>query len=89
MKDQKAKNDNRIKNSFCEFIQKLQDEIDERVLLDFDESESIHHEMLLLDPLFARETFSKNENMVRITKLCELNKISDENAAIHELKLFT
>lgn len=89
MEDEKAKKNSRIKNVFSKFIQKLLDQIDERVLLDFDESESIHHEMLLFDPLFAKETFSSDENLVRISQLCEINQISDENVAIHQLKQFT
>lgn len=91
VKEQKAAKNDRIKTIFREFIQKLRNAIDERVLSDFDgsESESIYRELLLFDPLFAKETFERNGNSTGIPLLCKINKISDENAAIRELKKFT
>lgn len=86
--DEKQKKINRITNSFHDFIERLQHEIDERILSQFDDSESIHHEILYLNPQSTVETFLTDENCVSLRKLCEINKISDENAAKDELKKF-
>lgn len=45
--------------------------------------------MSLLDPLTAEKQFSNRENLISLRKLCEINKISDEDSVINELKKFT
>lgn len=87
--DERQKKINLIKNTFFNFIQKLEDEIVEKVLTQFDDSDSIHHEMSFLDPLTAEEKYSNRENLISLRKLCEINKIPDEEAVINELKKFT
>lgn len=89
IEEQKAAKNDRIKAIFRDFIEKLRNAIDERVLSDFDGTESIYRELLLFDPLFAKEIFETDENSVGIPLLCEINKITDQNAAIRELKKFT
>lgn len=89
IKKQIESKNERIKAIFHEFIQKIQHAITERMLSDFDGSESIYRELLLFDPLFAKESFESNDNSTGIPLLCKINKISDENAAIRELREFT
>lgn len=87
LKDEKEKKINRIKGDFRNFIQTLQDGTDDRLLCKFDEG--VHHEMLLLDPLFAEKMFSSDDNSIFLKRLCEINNIKDENGAMEELKIFT
>lgn len=64
-------------------------ETDERVLSNFDKFESICREISHLDPLNARKIFKENKYSIRLPKLCEINHISNEIAAIRELREFT
>lgn len=86
--DEKQKKISRIKKSFQNFIQNLEEEIEERVLFEFERPESIHHEIMLLDPLTAKGIFSSSENSVSLKNLCKMNKIPNEIVAINELREF-
>lgn len=89
MEEEKQRKINRIKKIFHVLIQKLRDEIDEKILFEFDDPGSLLYEMMFLDPLTAEKTFSGGENSVSLTKLCRINNISNENFVIEELKKFT
>lgn len=88
-KDEKVVIDTKITNIFREFIAVLLNEIDRRILLKFDDSESVYYEISMLDPRTAEKMFAEDENKVRLDKLCKLNNIKNVNAAISELKKIT
>lgn len=85
--DEKQQKKKRIKKTFCDLIQNLRTQIEIRVLSEFDDSDSVHYEIMLLDPSTANEHFSNEE--ISLKRLCEITKISDEIAAIGQLKKFT
>lgn len=73
---------NKIKLEFTKFIQHLQDEIDIKIIQDFNISDSIFHEMMYLDLQYVAD----NESFISFKKLCEINNIGDETAAVKEMK---
>lgn len=88
LEDEKQKKIDRIKKVFHTFIHTLQNENERRLLQEF-YGESIYHEMLFLDPLYAKKIFLSDDELVRMERLCEINGIKDENRTINELKEFT
>lgn len=85
--DEKQQKKDRIKKTFRDFIRNLRDQIEVRVLSEFDDSDNVHYEIMLLDPSAANEIFSNEE--VSLKRLCEITNIPDEIAAIGQLKKFT
>lgn len=83
-KDEMQKINKTIENDFRNLIQVLQDEIHGRILNDFDESESIFHEMMYLDPRYSEA----NQNSISFKKMSEINNIADDNVAVNEMKAF-
>lgn len=73
---------------FEKYIEKLQFELDERILIHFDDPQSIYHEISILDPRNAEKIFSNEESEVHMKKLCDVNNILNENRAIEELRTF-
>lgn len=78
-----------IRKCFENYIAIFLIEIDQRILHNFDGTETVYKEMEILDPRFAEKAFTDDENEVCLKKLCKLNKISNEITAINELKIFT
>lgn len=72
-----AEENDRIRDLFCEFIEKLKNEIDERLLLVFAETSEIYQEMMFLDPIFTQKTCSENQTEIHISKLCEINRLPE------------
>lgn len=73
-----------LKHEFCSFIEHLQDDIFEKILMEFNESDSIFHEMLFLDVKYAKG----NVDYITLKKLCEVNNITTEKKAVEEMKTF-
>lgn len=75
----------RIKIEFHNYIHVLQDQIQLKILKQFDRTESIYQEMRIMNPLYAQNHPSEH---VSIKKLCEINNVV-EAVAMRELKQFT
>lgn len=78
-----------LKRIFVDFVQKLQNEIEQRILSCFDGSDQVFDELLFLDPIHANSIFADEKDNVSISKLCELSGIENEMLAIEELKKLT
>lgn len=76
-----------IETEFRVFIQTLREQISVRILSQFDESDSIYHEIKFLDQRYTGTYISSNDS-TSIKKLCEICKV-DENIAMSELKQLT
>lgn len=76
-----------IETEFRCFIQTLQEQISDRILKQFEHSESIYKEINFLDQRNTGTYLSANE-LTSIKKLCEINKVN-ENIAMSELRQFT
>lgn len=84
IKDEKQKINQDIIVNFRDFIQTIQHEIDRKILQQFDESETIFHEILFLDPRYAEDNF----HLISLTKLCEMTNITDETVVVNEFENF-
>lgn len=82
--EEKQEIHNQIKNDFRSFIRCLRHEVDERILKDFNESDSIFQEMQYLDPQYAGE----NMNLISFKELCKINKITNEGEVRTEMTNF-
>lgn len=87
--DEKRKKTDRIVGEFREFIEALQNEINHRVLQQFDEPGSLYQEISMFDPIFAEKMFARDDHLIRLENLCRINEIRDENITVNELKVFT
>lgn len=87
--DEKQKTNDEIAKDFLKFIEIVENEINSRILLPFDEPGSILNEMRFLDPRVAEKLFSSDFESVTLRKLCTVNNITNESAAINELKNFS
>lgn len=87
--DEKQNIHMRITNNFREFIAISLDEIDGRILREFDDQESIFKEIINLDPRNAAVAFANDEIDLSLEKLCARNDIANELTAIDELRVFT
>lgn len=85
--EEKEKENQRIKNDFFDFIQKLLRQIDEHILLEFDEQNGIYSEIQFLDPLYAEKKLTLDENSLRIDLLCGFNQLSIDDTTC-ELREF-
>lgn len=70
----------------CMFIQTLQDRIINYILVQFDQKDSLYHEVQSLDPLHAKAILmNDNIESFRMTKLCEINNV-DQKIVTQELR---
>lgn len=79
---------NSIKEIIRNFAQTLQQEINTRVLEEFDDSTNLCYEIQLLDPATAIELFASGAHSMKLKQLCKINNITDEKSALKELKTF-
>lgn len=82
--DEAEKINEEIKNDFREFIELLRDEIERTILKDFNDSDSIFHEMRFLDPRYANE----NKSSITLKKLCSINQNMNEEKVVEEMIKF-
>lgn len=74
----------KIKNEILIFVQLLQKQIDDRILDEFNEYNSIFNDIMYLDPEHA----AKNVDSISFKNLCELNNIFDDKKTVEEMKKF-
>lgn len=89
IKHEKERKYTEIADDIEEFIIVLLDEMDKRILREFDDTEMVFKEMAILDPRNAEMAFADNKNEVSLEKLCRINEIANEIAATNELRIFT
>lgn len=73
---------------FEQFIIVLLDQMNERILRQFDDTEMVYNEMAILDPRNAETAFAET-NDVSLKKLAKINGIVNETTALDELRIFT